>query len=313
MPPRQREDPTHDDDQDVVITSTTAKPPTNSAKAADTKVFPMFLQNTKPIAGSTSSAKTSKALAQPSATPIPATTLAAAAEVNLRQYVTDPEWAAALSSTFDLPYFKQIEAHLATEARSQVFPPRPDIFTALNVCPLSKVKVVMIGQDPYHDNNQAHGLCFSVLPGIKTPPSLANMYKELKTDIPGFQIPSHGYLIDWANQGILMLNATLTVHAHKANSHEKIGWQIFTDKIIDLVNERKEGKPVVFLLWGNFAQQKAKRVNRNKHKVIENAHPSPLSATKWFGCKCFSKCNDALKELGEEPINWILPIAAPNI
>lgn len=231
--------------------------------------------------------------------------------INLKQYVTDPEWAKALASTFDAPYFKQIEAFLVQEESSKnlVFPPRKDIFTALNVCPLSKVKVVIIGQDPYHDHNQAHGMCFSVLPGVKVPPSLVNMYKELTTDIQGFKTPGHGYLMDWAKQGILMLNATLTVQAHKANSHEKIGWQQFTDKIIDLVNERA-GKPVVFLLWGNFAKQKAKRVNRGKHKVIESAHPSPLSANKWFGCHAFSLCNKALQELGEEPIDWKLPANA---
>lgn len=282
--------------------------PEKTEEGPKKKVFPIF-------ASKATTGTTSAAAASPSAQPRDPVAAAAAATLtlgalNLKQYVTDPEWLAALGPTFELPYFKAIEAHLAQEQKTgaQVFPPRKDIFTALNVCPLSKVRVVLIGQDPYHDNNQAHGLCFSVLPGVKTPPSLVNMYKELKTDVPGFEIPSHGYLIDWAKQGILMLNASLTVQAHKPNSHEKIGWQIFTDKIIDLVNERKGEKPVVFMLWGNFAIKKAKRVDRKKHRVIENAHPSPLSASKWFGCKCFSKCNDALKETGQEAINWILPV-----
>ena len=233
-------------------------------------------------------------------------TATSAASVHLKQYLTEPEWSKALAPTFDTaPFVKSIEEHLLNEERNgqTVFPPRSEMFTALNVCPLSKTKVVLIGQDPYHDHNQAHGLCFSVRPDVKVPPSLLNMYKELEKDIKGFQRPQHGYLMSWAEQGVLMLNATLTVRAHEANSHQKIGWQQFTDKVIDLVNERN--KPVVFLLWGNFAKQKAKRVDRKRHVVIENAHPSPLSASKWFGCKAFSKCNEAIAErkLGKV-IDW---------
>ncbi|EPY33710.1 uracil-DNA glycosylase [Strigomonas culicis] len=180
------------------------------------------------------------------------------------------------------------------------------IFTALNRTPLEAVKVVLLGQDPYHDVGQAHGLCFSVQPGVPPPPSLRNMYKELAQDIPGFAAPPHGYLQSWADQGVLMLNATLTVNAHEANSHSKCGWQDFTDAVIQHLS-RTHKKRVVFLLWGNFAKKKAMLVDRSRHVVIESAHPSPLSARHWFGCRCFSKCNEALQALRHAPINWHLP------
>ena len=263
-------------------------------------------------AASTKAAKATAAapVVAPAASTTANDTSGGAVGVSLKQYVTDPEWVAALAPTFAADFTRNIEKYLlaAENAGKLVFPPRKDIFSALNVCPLSSVKVVIIGQDPYHDHNQAHGMCFSVLPGVKVPPSLANMYKELVTDIPGFVPPRHGYLMDWARQGVLLLNATLTVEAHSPNSHEKIGWQDFTDRIIDVVNRREQ--PVVFLLWGNFAIKKAKRVDRSRHKVIENAHPSPLSAAKWFGCMAFSKCNDALVALKMPAINWDLPVEA---
>jgi uracil-DNA glycosylase len=233
-------------------------------------------------------------------------------DFSLQSYLTDKSWHDALQKEFSEEYFTTLETTLAAEYSNgkEIFPPREHIFAAFNHCPLDKVKVVLLGQDPYHDNNQAHGLCFSVQPGIKTPPSLVNMYKELTTDIPGFKTPPHGYLIDWADQGILMLNATLTVEAHKPNSHAKLGWQMFTDRVIKYLNDNKRG--IVFLLWGGFAQKKGKMIDMVKHRVVANAHPSPLSATAWFGCRTFSKCNAALKDLGKEPINWSLPMTVPK-
>ena len=227
--------------------------------------------------------------------------------LDLASFVVEPGWATALAPLFKTSTFSRIEAFLAKEyeAGKEIFPPKSDIFAAFNYTPWTDVRVVLIGQDPYHDDGQAHGLCFSVPPKIKPPPSLANMYKELVTDIPGFKIPAHGDLVSWAKQGILMLNATLTVQAHCANSHAQCGWQIFTEDVIKLLNSSKTG--LVFLLWGGFARKKAKLIDATKHAVIECAHPSPLSATHWFGCKTFSKCNDALVKLGKAPIDWTLP------
>lgn len=222
--------------------------------------------------------------------------------------IVDPEWRQLLEPLINSPNFRAIESFLDKEAKDgkEVFPPREHVFSAFNFTPLKDVRVVLLGQDPYHDDGQAHGLCFSVLPGIKTPPSLVNMYKELVTDVPGFVVPSHGYLEEWAKQGILMLNATLTVEAHKPNSHAKCGWQNFTDGVIRLLSEKKQG--IVFLLWGGFAQKKAALIDASKHRLIQCAHPSPLSATKWWGCKTFSKCNEELKSLGKGEIEWKLPL-----
>eukprot|EP00929_Paragymnodinium_shiwhaense_P095380 TRINITY_DN5648_c0_g1_i2.p1 TRINITY_DN5648_c0_g1~~TRINITY_DN5648_c0_g1_i2.p1 ORF type:complete len:345 (+),score=109.69 TRINITY_DN5648_c0_g1_i2:31-1035(+) len=214
-------------------------------------------------------------------------------------------WREALKGEFEKPYFKEIARFVAEERKNHpVHPPAERVFEALNVTPLEEVRAVILGQDPYHEPGQAHGLCFSVLPGIKTPPSLVNMYKELQEDIPGFTAPSHGYLLDWAKQGVLMLNATLTVRqgSSNANSHAKCGWQQFTDEIIKVLNDRSEG--VVFLLWGNFAQKKGKIVDRERHTVLESGHPSPLSVKKWRGCKTFSKCNAALRARGKPEIDW---------
>ena len=179
-----------------------------------------------------------------------------------------------------------------------------DIFNALKYTSYSDVKAVFIGQDPYHGPGQAHGLCFSVKRGVDVPPSLKNMYKELETDI-GFKPPKHGELIEWAKQGVLMLNAVLTVRAGEANSHKGMGWEIFTDRVIELLNERE--KPIVFLLWGGNARRKKLLITNPNHTVLEAAHPSPLSAYNgFFGCKHFSKTNEILKEAGQPPIDWTL-------
>ena len=169
---------------------------------------------------------------------------------------------------------------------------------------------MILGQDPYHDVGQAHGLCFSVAPGVRTPPSLVNIYKELATDVPKFKKPKHGCLISWARQGVLLLNATLTVDAHDANSHKDIGWQTFTDAIVQLVNRHCEH--VVFILWGGFAQKKCAGINESKHRVLKAAHPSPLSAKKFYGCKVFSKANAFLKSVGKPEIDWNVPDMPPS-
>lgn len=232
----------------------------------------------------------------------------------LPSLLTDPEWrvrlAPLMADSWRNAQFHKIEQFLDAEmgAGKTVLPPRPDIFAAFNKTPLSSAKVVILGQDPYHDIGQAHGLCFSVRPGVRVPPSLQNMYKELAVDIPGFKAPHHGCLESWAEQGVLMLNATLTVEAHKANSHANIGWQLFTDDVIRALSSPTQRRRMVFLLWGNFARKKKSLIDLTKHVVIENAHPSPLSAKAWFGCRCFSKCNAALQKLGHTPVNWNLPL-----
>eukprot|EP00013_Stygamoeba_regulata_P027602 CAMPEP_0177654350 /NCGR_PEP_ID=MMETSP0447-20121125/14279_1 /TAXON_ID=0 /ORGANISM="Stygamoeba regulata, Strain BSH-02190019" /LENGTH=269 /DNA_ID=CAMNT_0019157981 /DNA_START=59 /DNA_END=868 /DNA_ORIENTATION=- len=219
----------------------------------------------------------------------------------------DQRWREELAVEFSKPYFNGIIKFLEEQEKkkAEVYPPLENIFNAFNLTSFDKVKVVIIGQDPYHDTGQAHGLCFSVCRGVKIPPSLRNIYKELSTDIPGFKTPLHGNLESWAQQGILMLNATLTVEAHKANSHANCGWQTFTDAVISLINAKK--KDVVFILWGGFAQKREKFVDKSKQVIISSAHPSPLSATKFFGCKVFSKVNQALVERGLEPIDWSVP------
>ncbi|MDW6017970.1 uracil-DNA glycosylase [Vibrio plantisponsor] len=202
-------------------------------------------------------------------------------------------------------YFQQtlkfVEAERA--AGKVIFPPAKDVFNAFRFTEFDDVKVVILGQDPYHGPNQAHGLCFSVLPGVKTPPSLVNMYKELSQDIDGFQIPNHGYLKSWADQGVLLLNTVLTVEQGKAHSHAKTGWETFTDRVIDALNQHRQG--VIFLLWGSHAQKKGQMIDRSKHHVLMAPHPSPLSAHRGFlGCKHFSQTNQILKQLGQMPIDW---------
>ncbi|GLQ72457.1 uracil-DNA glycosylase [Vibrio sp. vnigr-6D03] len=184
-----------------------------------------------------------------------------------------------------------------------IYPPESDVFNAFRFTEFHDVRVVLLGQDPYHGPNQAHGLCFSVLPGIKSPPSLVNMYKELAQDIPNFTIPDHGYLKSWAQQGVLMLNTVLTVEQGQAHSHAKTGWETFTDKVIEAVNQHREG--VVFLLWGAHAQKKGRMIDRNKHHVLAAPHPSPLSAHRgFFGCGHFSQTNHILQKQGHTPVNW---------
>lgn len=206
-------------------------------------------------------------------------------------------------------YFQQTLAFVEGERASGkvVFPPAKDVFNAFKTTEFSDVKVVILGQDPYHGQGQAHGLCFSVLPGIKTPPSLVNIYKELAQDIAGFDIPQHGYLQSWAEQGVLLLNTVLTVEQGKAHSHAKAGWETFTDKVIEALNVHQNG--VVFLLWGAHAQKKGRFIDRSKHHVLTGPHPSPLSAHRgFFGCGHFSETNRYLVEQQKTPIDWQLPV-----
>ena len=213
------------------------------------------------------------------------------------------DWLPAVNAEFKKPYYKELYKFVKEEySKNVVFPPSEDIFNALHLTPLKDVKVLILGQDPYHNFNQAHGLCFSVLPGNDTPPSLVNIYKELQDDL-GCYIPNNGYLVKWAEQGVLMLNTVLTVRAHQANSHAGHGWEQFTDAIIEAVN--KEDRPIVYMLWGSPAQRKASMLNNPKHLILKAPHPSPLSAYRgFFGCKHFSKCNEFLKSNGIEPIDW---------
>ncbi|KAK3108246.1 hypothetical protein FSP39_004018 [Pinctada imbricata] len=229
--------------------------------------------------------------------------------LNLSSLLTDAAWKKALDAEFKLPYFKELEKQLAADYSKgeQIFPPKNLIFNAFNKTPFDKVKVVLLGQDPYHDDGQAMGLSFSVPVGIPPPPSLKNIYKELTTDkdIKNFTPPSHGCLEKWSEQGILLLNATLTVKAHQPNSHAKYGWQKFTDAVIKHISENSKER-VVFLLWGGFAHKKEKLINKDRHSIIKTAHPSPLSCTKFFGCKCFSKVNEELKKLKRTAVDWSL-------
>ena len=215
-------------------------------------------------------------------------------------------WHEQLNGEISKPYFQKLTQFVDNERENDtVFPPEDDVFNALRLTPYEKVNVLLLGQDPYHDDNQAHGLCFSVRPGIKPPPSLVNMYKELRDDV-GFRIPNNGYLVPWAQQGILMLNAVLTVRAHTPNSHKNHGWEKFTDSVITTVNEKRD--PVVFVLWGGYAQKKLNLIDTTRHVVIQSAHPSPLSARNgFFGSKPFSKINEALRSAGKPEIDWQLP------
>ena len=214
-------------------------------------------------------------------------------------------WHEVIGREKEQDYFTQTMAYVAEarESGTVVFPPAEDVFNAFRFTELSDVKVVILGQDPYHGPNQAHGLCFSVLPGIKTPPSLVNMYKELAQDIEGFSIPNHGYLKSWADQGVLLLNTVLTVEQGNAHSHAHLGWETFTDRVIEAVNAHTDG--VVFLLWGAHARKKGRVIDRARHHVLEAPHPSPLSAHRGFlGCGHFSQTNQFLSEQGKTPIDW---------
>ncbi len=213
-------------------------------------------------------------------------------------------WKNILQSEFKKTYFKNLMDFVTDEYENNIcYPPKNQIFAAFNYCDFTAVKVVIIGQDPYHGANQANGLCFSVQDDVKHPPSLKNIFKELNVDI-GKEIPVSGNLSHWAKQGVLLLNATLTVKEKSPNSHKKSGWNQFTDAVIQLISDKKEG--VVFLLWGGFAKQKGKKIDTNKHKVFAFGHPSPMSANRghWFGNKHFSKTNTYLKSVGKKPIVW---------
>ena len=213
------------------------------------------------------------------------------------------DWLPALEPEFGKPYYKDLYRFVLQEYRTaQVFPPAEDVCNAFHLTPLGQVKVVIIGQDPYHNVGQAHGLCFSVKPEVEIPPSLVNIYKELEDDL-GCTIPNNGYLVKWAKQGVLMLNTVLTVRAHQANSHRGKGWEQFTDAAIRALNE--QDRPIVFLLWGGPAGQKASMLNNPKHLVLKAPHPSPLSAYRgFFGCRHFSKTNAFLEANGIQPIDW---------
>ncbi|EON87617.1 Uracil-DNA glycosylase [Plesiomonas shigelloides] len=214
-------------------------------------------------------------------------------------------WSDVIGAEKQQPYFLDTMAYVAAEraAGKEIYPPEHDVFNAFRYTPFEQVKVVILGQDPYHGPNQAHGLCFSVLPGVPVPPSLVNMYKELAQDIAGFQIPQHGYLKSWADQGVLLLNTVLTVERGQAHSHAKLGWETFTDRVIAAVNEHRQG--VVFLLWGAHAQKKGRIIDRQRHHVLTAPHPSPLSAHRGFlGCRHFSQTNQLLAQQNLPAIDW---------
>ncbi|APC97629.1 uracil-DNA glycosylase [Francisella frigiditurris] len=216
-------------------------------------------------------------------------------------------WSDILSEEKQKPYFNEILNFLANEIRQGkiIFPIKENIFNAFKYTGFENLKVVILGQDPYHNFNQAHGLAFSVQEGVDVPPSLKNMYKELARSVTGFSEPSHGCLTSWAEQGVFLLNTTLTVEAHKANSHKDIGWGVFTDTVIKKISDNKEN--VVFMLWGSHARKKKDLIDNSKHLILESTHPSPLSAHRGFlGCDHFIKCNDFLIKKGLDPINWAL-------
>ena len=213
------------------------------------------------------------------------------------------DWLAPLKPEFSKPYYAELFKFVKNEyATRQIFPPADDIFNAFHLTPLHEVKVVILGQDPYHNDGQAHGLCFSVKPDVDIPPSLVNIYQELHDDL-GCYIPNNGYLTKWAKQGVLMLNTVLTVRAHQANSHRGMGWEQFTDAAIRILNE--QDRPIVFILWGSLAQKKAQMLNNPEHLILKAPHPSPLSAYRgFFGSRPFSQTNEFLVKNGLEPIDW---------
>jgi len=225
----------------------------------------------------------------------------------MKHWLKEPSWKTRLEGTFKLPYMQKLESFLSGEVQAgkTIYPQKHDIFHALHVTPFDEVKVVILGQDPYHGEGQAHGLCFSVPKGVRVPPSLKNIYKEIGIDL-GIEVPSHGCLQSWAEQGVLLLNSVLTVEEGKAASHQKKGWEEFTDNVISLINDEKEH--VVFILWGAYAQKKGAFIDESKHLVIRGVHPSPLSASRgFFGQHYFSKTNEYLNKNGQKPIDWSLP------
>ncbi len=224
----------------------------------------------------------------------------------------DETWKLVLKDEFESEYFGLLKQFLIEEKKKyRIYPQGKDIFTAFNLTPYDKIKVVILGQDPYHGENQAHGLCFSVTDGIKLPPSLVNIYKEIEDDL-GLKMERRGNLTAWAAQGVFLLNATLTVRASQAGSHQKKGWEIFTDSVIKNISDKKEG--IVFILWGNYAQAKIPLIDESKHFILKAAHPSPLSAYNgFFGCKHFSQTNKLLIQQGKTPINWEIPVQKGNM
>ncbi len=215
----------------------------------------------------------------------------------------EPGWKLKLNKEFEKDYFRELTEFVRKEYRTKtIYPPGPLIFNAFDLCPFDWVKAVIIGQDPYHGQDQAHGLCFSVRDGVEFPPSLINIFQEIESDL-GIVLPRSGNLERWARQGVLLLNATLTVRAHQAGSHQNRGWEEFTDNVISLLN--KEKRNLVFFLWGAYAQRKGASIDRSKHLVLESVHPSPLSASRgFFGNRHFSRCNAYLERYGIEPVNW---------
>ncbi|WP_406299038.1 uracil-DNA glycosylase [Embleya sp. NBC_00888] len=219
---------------------------------------------------------------------------------------TLPEsWQPVLAEELAKPYYAELTAYVDAERKEhQIFPPDEEVFAALEATPYEDVRVFVVGQDPYHDDNQAHGMCFSVRPEVRIPPSLRNIYKEMHADI-GLPIPDNGYLMPWARQGVLLMNTVLTVRAHEAASHKGRGWEKFTDAVIKAVNDRDE--PVVFVLWGGHAKKKAALIDTAKHTIVQGAHPSPLSAKLFHGSKPFSQIDAALETMGHKPIDWTIP------
>jgi len=219
----------------------------------------------------------------------------------------EQSWKQELGSEFEEPYMRDLDQFLQDQKQQKkvIYPNRKDFFSAFDNCPLDKVRIVIIGQDPYHGPEQAHGMCFSVLPGIKPPPSLANIYKELQSDL-NITPAKHGYLMHWAQQGVLLLNSVLSVEQSTPGSHRGKGWERFTDQVIRVLND--QDKQIIFVLWGSYAQDKGQMIDPNQHVILKAAHPSPFSAYRgFFGCKHFSKINEILSQRGEDAINWQLP------
>jgi uracil-DNA glycosylase len=215
------------------------------------------------------------------------------------------DWRSVLAEEFDKPYFKKLQEFVDEQREHhKVYPPPDEVFSAFKAAPFNKVKVLLLGQDPYHGAGQAHGMCFSVKPGVRPPPSLVNMFQELHDDL-GCKIPNHGNLQAWADRGVMLLNAVLTVRAGEPNSHKSQGWEKFTDAVIRALNDRE--KPVVFVLWGGYAQKKERLITNPQHRIVKAAHPSPLSMAKFMGSKPYSAINKALEEVGQEPIDWQIP------
>ena len=232
--------------------------------------------------------------------------------MSAREIKMEDGWKAQLKSQFEQPYMKALREKLVSrgKAGATIYPPPDDWFTAFNLTPFNRVKVVILGQDPYHGPNQAHGLCFSVMPGVAIPPSLRNIYKELKADL-NIEPVGHGYLESWATQGVFLLNSVLTVEHGAAASHQGLGWETFTDSVIDTLNTRTAN--TVFMLWGGYAKRKGQMIDQKRHLVLQSAHPSPLSVRGFTGCRHFSKANDYLIQSGKEPVDWQLPVTAGSI